>query len=48
VGELTASPNFPLKSAFQTALQGDRDDFLACLRQAGQIEGITALLILDD
>ena len=48
VGGSTTSSNFPLKSAFQNALQGTRDGFVACLSQASHIEGIIALLLLED
>lgn len=48
VGGYTTSSNFPLKSAFQTALQGTRDGFVACLNQASHIDGIIAILLLEN
>jgi hypothetical protein len=48
VAGFTMSSNFPLKSAFQTNLQGTRDGFVACLSQSGHVEAIINLLILEN
>jgi hypothetical protein len=48
VAGFTISPDFPLKSPFQTNLQGTRDGFVACLSQSGHIEAIINLLILEN
>jgi hypothetical protein len=48
VGGFTMSGNFPVKSAFQITLKGNRDGFVACLRQGGHIEGVLNLLLMDN
>jgi hypothetical protein len=48
VGGLTESYNFPLNSAFHVSLRGSRDGFVASLGQAGHIEGVINLLLLED